>query len=153
MYVTGPYFFPRGCHLQTRVELGLWSPYVPHRFHHSNHEMWAGFLKSPQSPWLSRSGGMLFLIVHGQRLVSWSIPFHKGFRSRPQSLRCDVTVPFFCFPQFECLSMGHSSDDFGDPTNCCFTFWIPGYFSVSSTPIYILAHSPDKVNRYLCPRL
>jgi hypothetical protein len=25
-------------------------------------------------------------------------------------LRCDLTVPAFCFPPFDCLSMGHSFD-------------------------------------------
>jgi hypothetical protein len=44
----------------------------------------------------------------------WSIPFHKQFHSRPQNLRCDLTVPYFCFPPFECLSVHHSSDGFGD---------------------------------------
>jgi hypothetical protein len=30
-----------------------------------------------------------------QRLALWSIPFHKRFRKRLQSLRCDLTVPCF----------------------------------------------------------
>jgi hypothetical protein len=57
----------------------------------------------------------------------WSIPFHKRFWNRPQNLRCDLTVPYFCFPPFECLSTGHSSDGFGDRINCYFTRWIPTY--------------------------
>jgi hypothetical protein len=40
----------------------------------------------------------------------WSIPFRKWFHNRPHSLRCDLTVPYFCLPPFECLSTGHSSD-------------------------------------------
>jgi hypothetical protein len=28
----------------------------------------------------------------------WAIRFHKGYRNRPQSSRCDVTVLYFCFP-------------------------------------------------------
>jgi hypothetical protein len=38
-----------------------------------------------------------------------SIPFHKRFQNRPQSLTCDLTVPYICFPPFECLSTCHSS--------------------------------------------
>jgi hypothetical protein len=51
----------------------------------------------------------------------------QQFCNRPQSLRCDLTVPYFLIPQFECLSMGHSSDGFGDPINCHFTCWILGH--------------------------
>jgi hypothetical protein len=34
----------------------------------------------------------------------------------PQRLRCDLTVPYFHFPLFECLLTGHSSDGFVDTT-------------------------------------
>jgi hypothetical protein len=68
--------------------------------------MWIVFLNNPQSRWISRSGDMLFLKVHEQRLV----PFHNRFCTRPQSLRCDLTVPYFCFPPFLCLSTGSHSN-------------------------------------------
>jgi hypothetical protein len=55
----------------------------------------------------------------------WFIPFHKRFRNRPQSSRCDLTVPYFCFPPFECISTNHPSDGFGNPINFRFTCWIP----------------------------
>jgi hypothetical protein len=57
----------------------------------------------------------------------WSIRFHKEFHNRPQNLRCDLTVPYFCFLPFECLSTGYSSDGFGDPINCRFACWFLCY--------------------------
>jgi hypothetical protein len=48
----------------------------------------------------------------------------KRFLNKPQSLRCDLTVPCLCFLLFECLYTGHSSDGFGDPIKYGFTCWI-----------------------------
>jgi hypothetical protein len=90
--------------------------------------MRTGFLNNPQSGWLSRLGDTLFLASMNSGWWLWSIHFHKRFRNRPQSLRCDLTVPYFCFPPFKCLSTSHSSDVFGDPVNCRFTCWILSYF-------------------------
>jgi hypothetical protein len=53
--------------------------------------------------------------------------FYKRFCSRSQSLRCDLTVAYFCFAPLECHLTGHSSDDFGDQIKCRFICWIPGY--------------------------
>jgi hypothetical protein len=79
-----------------RAEIGVQSPPVAHGLRRTGHEMSAGLLNSPQSLWLSGSCGMLFLKGHEYRLVSfWSIPFHKRFLNRPQSFRCDLTVPYF----------------------------------------------------------
>jgi hypothetical protein len=64
---------------------------------------------------------VLFLKGHEQRLVPLAHPFHKRFRNRSQNLRRDLTVPYFCFPPFECLSTGNSPDGFDDPISCRFT--------------------------------
>jgi hypothetical protein len=62
--------FPAGCRLQTRTELGILSPPLAHGFRNTGHEMWTDFLNNAQSRWLSRSGDMLFIHVHEQRLVT-----------------------------------------------------------------------------------
>jgi hypothetical protein len=123
--------FPTGCRLQMRAELGLHSPPVVHGFRHTDHEMWTGFLNNLKLLWLSRSGDMLVLKGHEQRLVPWSISFHTRLHNRPEGLRCDLTVPYFCFSPIECLLSGHSADGFGDLINCRFTCWIPGYLPYS----------------------
>jgi len=46
-----------------------------------------------------------------------SIPFHEGLRSRPDFLKCDLTVTYFCFSPFKCLPTGHYEDLIGDPVN------------------------------------
>jgi hypothetical protein len=45
--------------------------------------------------------------------------------------------------------MGHSSDGFGDPINCRFTRWIPGYVPQLLNLFYALADRPDQADRYL----
>jgi hypothetical protein len=42
--------------LQMRAELVICSPPAAHRFRHTGHEVRTGFLNTPQSRWLSRSG-------------------------------------------------------------------------------------------------
>jgi len=57
----------------------------------------------------------------------WSIPFLMAFCRRPENLRCNLSVFYFCFPLFKCLSPSHSSNGFSDPVNCCSSCWIPGF--------------------------
>jgi hypothetical protein len=47
----------------------------------------------------------------------WYISFHKQFRNRLQSLKCNLTIPYFSFPPFECLSTDHSSDGLATQIN------------------------------------
>jgi hypothetical protein len=49
------------------------------------------------------------------------------FRNGPNSLRCDFSVTYFCFPPFKCLFKGHSSYWFRDPMNYRFIRWIPDF--------------------------
>jgi hypothetical protein len=52
---------------------------------------------------------------------SWficSIPLHEVFRNGPNSLRCDISVCYFCFPPLKCPSTGHPSNGIRDPINC-----------------------------------
>jgi hypothetical protein len=55
----------------------------------------------------------------------WSILFHKRLRNRPQSLVCDLTVPYSCFPPFACLSASHSPF----PARTLLLGWCPRYIT------------------------
>jgi hypothetical protein len=66
-------------------------------------------------------------------LWPWTILFQKESRNRPDNVRCDLTVAYFCFPPFKCLSPSHSSNYsyFSGPFNCRYTSRISGFIVVS----------------------
>jgi hypothetical protein len=95
--------FLTGCHLQIRAQLGL-----------STSRSRFSSQRSRDVTIGNLVGFLVRLICYFCRVTNsdwciWSIPFHGRFRNRPQRLRCDFTVPYFCFPPFECLSTGHWS--------------------------------------------
>jgi hypothetical protein len=104
----------------------LQSPPITHGFCQIDHEMWTAFVNNLQLRWLSCSGD---IIPKGPSTVigAFGPSLSISDFATSHSLRCNLTIPYFCFPLFECLSKGHSSDVFDNPINCRFTWWILGY--------------------------
>jgi len=98
--VTGP-FSGGNCCLRLRAELET-SSIRSSWF--SSHRLWGVNLFSKRSKisafsrgwYLKPKGLWIALAVLGPS-------FQKGFRNRPDSLRCNLTVSYFCFPPFKCL--------------------------------------------------
>jgi hypothetical protein len=81
---------------------------------------WFSWHKSWDVNWFSKQCAITLVFSFGWHVIPngpwtavwtlWCIPLPKQFCSRPQSLRCDLTVPYFCFPPFECLSTSSRSN-------------------------------------------
>jgi hypothetical protein len=76
--------------------------------------------------WLSLRASTSYRSMNSGRCL-WSIPFHKRFHNRPQSLGCDLTVACFCLPPFKCLHTGHSFNCFGYTIFICWHLNFPKY--------------------------
>jgi hypothetical protein len=61
-------------------------------------------------------------------------------------LSCDLTVPYFRFPPFKCLSAGYFFYGFHDPTDCRFTCWIPGFLLVFVVSVCVL--TKDRIHEH-----
>jgi hypothetical protein len=67
-----------------------------------------------------------------------SIPFHKRFRNKPQSLRCDLRIPYFWLPRFSLIySLGtdrtEKNTSNGSPIVACMSvaalkWWLLGHY-------------------------
>jgi hypothetical protein len=96
---------------------------------------------------------MLFLKVHEQRFVPLVHAFHKQFRNRPQSLSCNS--------QFLSFVPHHSSAFLwvirrmvlATQLNAVLYAGLKLLATVSLTSDYVLADSPDQINRYLGSRV
>jgi len=78
----------------------------------------------------------------------------RNFAKRPDCMRCDLRVAYFCFPPFNCLPPAHSADCLGDPVNCHFTCWILGFMPQISQPLFVLqGDDPGPAAHCLVPKV